>query len=31
MLQKLDLSGSYGGAPFAVELGFSDCKVTKKQ
>jgi hypothetical protein len=31
MLQKLDLSGSYGGVPFAVELGFSDCKVTKKQ
>jgi hypothetical protein len=31
MLQKLNLSGSYGGSPFAVELGFSDCKVTKKQ
>lgn len=29
--QKLSLSGSYGGAPFNVELGFSDCKVTKKQ
>jgi hypothetical protein len=31
MLQKLNLSGSYGGSPFEVELGFSDCKVTKKQ
>lgn len=31
MLQKLNLSGSYGGVPFAVQLGFSDCKVTKKQ
>lgn len=31
MLQKLNLSGSYGGIPFAVQLGFSDCKVTKKQ
>ena len=31
LLQKLDLSGSYGGNPFAVQLSFSDCKVTKKQ
>lgn len=31
MLQKLNLTGSYGGSPFAVELTFSDCKVTKKQ
>jgi hypothetical protein len=31
MLQKLNLSGSYGGTPFSVQLGFSDCKVTKKQ
>lgn len=30
MLQKLNLTGTYGGAPFAVELSFSDCKVTKK-
>jgi len=30
MLQKLSLSGSYGGAPFAIELGFSGCQVTKK-
>jgi hypothetical protein len=30
MLQKLNLSGSYGGTPFAIELAFSDCKVTKK-
>lgn len=30
MLQKLNLSGTYGATPFAVELAFSDCKVTKK-
>jgi hypothetical protein len=30
MLSKLNLSGSYGGAPFAVELAFYGCKVTKK-
>lgn len=30
MLKKLNLSGSYGGAPFAVELAFSGCQVTKK-
>lgn len=30
LLQTLDLSGSYGGSPFAVQLAFSDCKVTKK-
>ena len=31
LVRKLNLSGSYGGAPFAVELAFSDCQVTKKQ
>lgn len=31
MLQKLNLSGSYGGNPFAVELAFSNCQVTKKE
>lgn len=31
MLQKLNLSGTYGGSPFAVELAFSDCQVTKNQ
>jgi hypothetical protein len=31
MLQKLNLSGSYGGSPFAIELTFSGCQVTKKQ
>jgi hypothetical protein len=31
MLQKLNLSGTYGGSPFAVELTFSDCQVEKKQ
>jgi hypothetical protein len=31
MLQKLNLSGAYGGKPFAVELTFSDCQVMKKQ
>lgn len=31
MLQKLNLSGTYGGSAFAVELAFSDCQVTKKQ
>jgi hypothetical protein len=30
MLYKLDLSGTYGGTPFAVLLTFSDCQVTKK-
>lgn len=30
LLQQLDLSGSYGDKPFAVQLTFSDCKVTKK-
>jgi len=30
MLSKLDLSGTYGGAPFAVLLTFSNCQVTKK-
>ena len=30
LLQKLDLSGSDGGSPFAVQLAFSDCKLTKK-
>ena len=30
MLHKLNLSGTYGGAAFAVELTFSGCKVTKK-
>ncbi len=29
MPQKLNLSGTYGGNPFAVELTFSDCQVTK--
>jgi hypothetical protein len=31
MPQKLSLTGTYGGAAFAVDLGFSDCRVTKKQ
>jgi hypothetical protein len=30
MLRKLSLSGSYGGTPFAIELGFSGCQITKK-
>jgi hypothetical protein len=30
MLSTLDLSGTYGGASFAVQLTFSDCQVTKK-
>ncbi len=30
MLQKLNLSGTYGGAPFSVELAFSDCQVKTK-
>ena len=30
VLKQLDLSGSYGSAPFAVQLAFSDCTVTKK-
>jgi hypothetical protein len=29
LVQKLNLSGSYGGSPFAIELAFSDCKVTR--
>ncbi|HKM87208.1 MAG TPA: hypothetical protein VJX48_01250 [Xanthobacteraceae bacterium] len=31
MLQKLNLSGTYGGSPFAVELVFSHCQVTKSK
>jgi hypothetical protein len=31
ILKNLYLSGSYGGSPFAVELAFSGCQVTKKQ
>jgi len=31
MLQKLNLSGTYGGSPFAVELIFSHCQVTKSK
>ncbi|HEY6252138.1 MAG TPA: hypothetical protein VI685_19440 [Candidatus Angelobacter sp.] len=31
VLKQLNLSGTYGGSPFAVELAFSDCKVKKKQ
>jgi len=31
IIKQLNLSGTYGGSPFAVELAFSDCKVTKKQ
>ena len=30
IIQKVNLSGSRGGSPVAVELAFSDCKVTKK-
>jgi hypothetical protein len=30
MLQKLSLSGSYGGSPFAIELAFTGCQVTRK-
>lgn len=30
MLQKLDLSGTYGGSAFTVQLTYSDCQVTKK-
>lgn len=30
ILKQLDLTGTYGGSPFAVQLGFSDCQVTKK-
>lgn len=29
MVQKLNLSGSYGGSPFAIELAFSGCQVTR--
>ena len=31
MLQKLNLRGTYGGVPFAVELAFSGCQVTKSK
>jgi hypothetical protein len=30
ILQSLDLSGSYGGSPFAVQLSFTDCQAAKK-
>lgn len=30
VIKQLNLSGSYGSSPFAVELAFSGCKVTKK-
>ena len=30
IIKQLNLSGTYGGSPFAVELAFSNCKVTKK-
>jgi hypothetical protein len=30
LLQKLNLSGSYGGSPFAVEVTFSGYQITKK-
>jgi hypothetical protein len=30
MLRRLNLSGTYGDSPFAVELTFSNCRVTKK-
>jgi hypothetical protein len=30
MLQKLDLSGTYGATAFAVQLTFTGCQVTKK-
>ena len=30
MLEKLSLSGTYGGSAFAVELQFSDCHVSKR-
>lgn len=29
LVQKLNLSGSYGRSPFAIEVTFSDCKVTR--
>jgi hypothetical protein len=31
MLHNLNLSGTYGGAPFALELTLSDCQVVKQQ
>jgi hypothetical protein len=31
LVKSLNLSGTYGGSSFAVELAFSDCKVTKKK
>jgi hypothetical protein len=30
ILKKLALSGTYGGVPFAVDIAFSDCTVTRK-
>jgi hypothetical protein len=30
MVEKLRLTGTYGGSPFDVQLTFSDCQVTKK-
>jgi hypothetical protein len=30
ILKKLALTGSYGGVPFAVDIAFSDCTVTRK-
>ena len=30
MLQRLDLHGTYGNFPYAVELTFSNCEVTKR-
>ena len=30
MLEKLNLSGTYGAAAFAVELVFSDCHISKR-
>lgn len=30
MLRKLSLSGTYGGTPFAVDVAFSDCQITRK-
>ncbi len=30
LIHKLNLTGAYAGTPFAVELTFSECKVTKQ-
>jgi len=30
IIKQLNLTGTHGGSPVAVELGFSNCKVTKK-